>query len=646
MKASLIGNCQIDGIARCIAVMQPSISARGLYVTDLEAEPELQRDALTSCDVIFVQTRYGFDALKQSFPELVGKAIAYPLVHFPGFHPDMTYVRDSEGNLVETLLSRYNSKLTLAAYVNGLEVERAVSLFASEVFDAAGYFSAWAGATSMLATEYEQSDIDLGDSLSRWARRGCFMYTMNHPRLLVLADIARAMLEKAGQPVRTMRPETYAKDSLQELVIWPVYPEIAAIYGLEGDYCFKPQNGRVIDLEQMVRGSYASYAAISGFQPDPRLEKIVALVREVSKPAGRIVGEEKPQTQARSGAGEPHPHSAQADHQVWKLAVASVPAPDVDPVVEPKFRLSRNDKVATFGSCFAQHISHRLQQAGLNYLVAEQVPAGISGDDAARRGYGVFSARYGNIYTARQFKQLLAHSFDEVPHEPAWRRPDGRYVDVFRPLIEPDGFATPEEVVTSRQRHLRSVRELIEQLDVAVFTLGLTEAWQSRATGAVLPVAPGVVAGRWDPCAYDFVNFGVADVAGDLADALDQIKRINPRARVIVTVSPVPLIATYEERHVLVSTTASKAVLRVAAEEVCRERDWAYYFPSYEIVSSPSTRGAYFEANLRSVTPAGVDHVMRLFLRHLYGVEHRDLSAPLSRYDVICDEESLAADGS
>ena len=77
-----------------------------------------------------------------------------------------------------------------------------------------------------------------------------------------------------------------------------------------------------------------------------------------------------------------------------------------------------------------------------------------------------------------------------------------------------------------------------------------------------------------------------------------------------------PLVATAEDRSVLVSTTYSKSVLRVAAEEVARGCDYVAYFPSYEIITGAYNRGGYFAEDLRSVTEAGVAHVMRLFMKH------------------------------
>src|SRR5208337_4041953 len=86
--------------------------------------------------------------------------------------------------------------------------------------------------------------------------------------------------------------------------------------------------------------------------------------------------------------------------------------------------------------------------------------------------------------------------------------------------------------------------------------------------------------------------------------------------RFILTVSPVPLIATMEDRSVLASTTYSKSVLRVAAEEIAGRYDEVAYFPSYEVITGNYTRSRYFDEGLRDVTEEGVSHVMRLFMKH------------------------------
>lgn len=63
----------------------------------------------------------------------------------------------------------------------------------------------------------------------------------------------------------------------------------------------------------------------------------------------------------------------------------------------------------------------------------------------------------------------------------------------------------------------------------------------SRLDGAVYPVAPGVAGGEFEPVKYSFTNLGVAEVQNDLETFIGKLRLVKPRARLILTVSPVPL---------------------------------------------------------------------------------------------------------
>ncbi|AJX31094.1 GSCFA domain-containing protein [Burkholderia oklahomensis] len=311
-----------------------------------------------------------------------------------------------------------------------------------------------------------------------------------------------------------------------------------------------------------------------------------------------------------------NPYTHLPPHQFWRKAVANVDMHAFDPVVEPRFTIGAAQKVSTAGSCFAQHISRRLSGIGFNYFVPEagaHLPAG----ERARLGYGVFSARFGNLYTVRQLLQLFEEAMGRrTKMEVAWQRADGRYVDAFRPTVTPEGHDSRSAVADARAEHLQHVKTMFVESDVFVFTLGLTESWSNRAYGEVFPLAPGVAGGVYDDSAYRFTNLSVFDVAGDLRSFLVQLKEVNPRVNVLLTVSPVPLIATYENKNALVATTYSKSVLRVAAEMACNEFDWVDYFPSYEIITGNFNAGRYYENDLREINSMGVSHAMRCFLEH------------------------------
>jgi len=314
-----------------------------------------------------------------------------------------------------------------------------------------------------------------------------------------------------------------------------------------------------------------------------------------------------------------HPYMNLPASSYWRVAVANAEPGQLEPVVNAPFRIAPADKVATAGSCFAQHIGRYLEQAGSQLLICEPPHPVLTSEAAKICSYGVFTARYGNIYTSRQLLQLFQRAYGRFePTEYAWRSHEGAWIDPFRPTIQPGGFNSEREFALDRARHFAAVRRAFETLDVLVFTLGLTEAWRDQRDGAIFPICPGVSGGRFDKKRHDFVNLGVTEVLEDLRDFMNLLRDINPKCRIILTVSPVPLAATAEPRHVLEATVYSKSVLRVAAEMASREVANVAYFPSYEIIAS-GFGGDYYAQDKRNVTPEGVEHAMRVFLTHYTG---------------------------
>jgi len=306
------------------------------------------------------------------------------------------------------------------------------------------------------------------------------------------------------------------------------------------------------------------------------------------------------------------PYSNRPNWAFWKLCVEDRKHLLGD-LYRPKFQISASSRIATAGSCFAQHFGRYVRNSNLVFLDAEPAPKLMPEAVAFDYGYGIFSARYGNIYTVCQLRQLVEDCLNLKLREAAiWQ--DGRVViDGLRPTIEKKGYRSQDELRRHRLHHLRKVFELLSGCDVFVFTLGLTEAWRDRRDGTVFPVAPGTAAGKFDTDNHEFVNFDVFDVVEDLNFVVRSLREMNPSIKVLLTVSPVPLTATATDNHVIQATTYSKAVLRAAAGHCVERYSNVDYFPSYEIITSPVFHRRFFEANLRSVTLRGVEMVMQVF---------------------------------
>ena len=342
-----------------------------------------------------------------------------------------------------------------------------------------------------------------------------------------------------------------------------------------------------------------------------------------------------------------HPYSDQSPHAFWRTAVADRAPGEITGWYRPKFDIT-GMKIATAGSCFAQHIGRALKAAGYPFIDAEPPPPELSPEHWQKFGFGMYSARYGNVYTSRQMLQLYLRALGALkPKLTSWPHKDG-VVDPFRPTIEPEPFESVEELEADRRAHLKRVRSIVRQADLFIFTLGLTEYWCSSNDGAALPLAPGVAGGVFDPDAYRFHNLSTREVVADMESLFAKMRRRNPGMHFMLTVSPVPLAATATEDHVIVATTHSKAILRAACGELVSRHDFVDYFPSFEIISSHPMRGQFFEANGRDVTRHGVAHVMKQFFGE-HPVQSMDTEVPQETEadweQAACEETLLAAAG-
>lgn len=348
-----------------------------------------------------------------------------------------------------------------------------------------------------------------------------------------------------------------------------------------------------------------------------------------------------------------NPYSDLPKSAFWKTGVAQENPYAIEGIYKKKFDIPANAKIATAGSCFAQHISRHLKKNGYNVLDVEPPPPGLPENLHQKFGFSMYSARYGNIYTVRQLLQLAQEVAGEwTPQNYIWER-NGKFYDALRPAVEPEGLDSPEEVIEHRQFHISLVKELFETLDLFIFTLGLTEMWVHKESGTVYPTAPGTLIGEFNEDLYEFNNAQFNQIIGDFNLFQGVLKKIRcgKKFKCLLTVSPVPLTATASGRHVLTSTMYSKSTLRSVAGQLSTNQAHIDYFPSYEIVTNPRMHSIAFADNLRSVRDEIVETVMRHFFREHPAIQKENKNTILhqstmkTEEDIQCEEAMIEAFG-
>jgi len=221
-----------------------------------------------------------------------------------------------------------------------------------------------------------------------------------------------------------------------------------------------------------------------------------------------------------------------------------------EPVITPQTR------VTAFGSCFAANISNYL--GGRGYSVS-------SHDDSMSDAYVV------RIGEAMMNSFVIRQQFE-------WAWENAAYDEGL--------WYTGDEAPLDYSEEVRLLtKSIFDETDVFILTFGLSEVWHDKESGDVFMRA--LPKSAFDPEKHGFKVSTIEENRANLDRIYELIRKHAPHAKVIYTLSPIPLAATFRPHACITSNAVSKSILRVAIDEVVRahqDEGVLHYWPSYEII--------------------------------------------------------------
>lgn len=281
-------------------------------------------------------------------------------------------------------------------------------------------------------------------------------------------------------------------------------------------------------------------------------------------------------------------------------------------VHEPKFLIQPEDRFFCIGSCFARNVEEHLIYNGIRVLSRRIFSPAQEWGGARINGF------------VNKFTTLsMLNELDWLVERPAITQ------DLFEPFGE--GWrdlqlstGTPavslERAIERRAYLIDDYFARVRDAEVVVLTLGLNETWYDHRTRRYLNEAPSPAGVRADPDRYVIEITDVATNTAALEKIHERLCSMNPRVRVVVTVSPVPMFATFTGTDVAVANMYSKSVLRAAAQEFAASHALVDYYPSYDMVALSPRESAY-GADCLHVSDRAVGDLIRHFLRLYIGRE-------------------------
>ncbi|HEY2361371.1 MAG TPA: GSCFA domain-containing protein [Candidatus Angelobacter sp.] len=276
----------------------------------------------------------------------------------------------------------------------------------------------------------------------------------------------------------------------------------------------------------------------------------------------------------------------------------------VFPKLFPRFTIAKGTSVFTMGSCFVRHIEEKLPEFDLPTL-------GFRTSNKERMGGNGRPNAVLNEFnpgTMCQRAELAARraSFESLCICP---ENDG-FIDLM--LSKYVNSASMDRIL-QRRAEIDRVYASLFRCETAIVTLGLVEAWYDNVTKLYLnrmPPPVDVLGGRGR---YEMRILDVDDAYPLLERMVQALMTMNVK-KILLTVSPVPLEATFSGTDCVTANTFSKSVLLVCARRLTRKFPEVDYYPGYEIVTSGGP--ASFRDDARHIQDDVVEQVTSYMLEH------------------------------
>jgi hypothetical protein len=246
--------------------------------------------------------------------------------------------------------------------------------------------------------------------------------------------------------------------------------------------------------------------------------------------------------------------------------------------------IDKSTSITAFGSCFAQYITHFLHD----------------------KGYNAFGKHLDLQSHIIRFGEGMVNTF-AILQQLEWALEGKQFSENL-------WFSETKEVASTDPIIQAETREIIQNTDLFIVTLGLSEIWYDKRTGDALWRA--VPTHLFDENVHGFRVSSHQENYENLVRICALIRKAKPQAKIIFTVSPVPLMATFRPVSCLTASSVSKSILRSSVDQLLRDYDddRIFYFPSFEIVKEFFV-DPYREDN-RHPKNEIIEFIMQTFERH------------------------------
>jgi len=262
-------------------------------------------------------------------------------------------------------------------------------------------------------------------------------------------------------------------------------------------------------------------------------------------------------------------------------------------------KISHNDKVMLFGSCFAESIGNKLSY---HKFPAMTNPCGIMFNPVS-------------IYNAFRFiceKKVFTES-DIFFNDGLWHS-----------FFHHGLFSNRDKTgcLNTINQSIGEAYDFVKNAATVVITLGTAYVWEYLQNGIVVTNCH-----KMPSSAFNQYMLSVEQVQESLFLIIEHLKKVNNKATVIFTVSPVRYLKNGDHNNQL-----SKATLLLAIDNLRQQNKTVEYFPSYEIMMDDLRDYRFYADDLIHPSSKAIDYIWEKFSECYFDATTIELNKKIGAY--------------
>ena len=263
------------------------------------------------------------------------------------------------------------------------------------------------------------------------------------------------------------------------------------------------------------------------------------------------------------------------------------------------WKMEAGAKVLLVGSCFADEVGQKMQKGGFDAMVNP----------------------FGTLYNPASIAAILDNALSETRDS---------FVDGSSELLFQDGSGiwhswmhhsrfsslSRQELVERINQTNREVSDFLREADVLIVTLGTSIIYRLKATGMLVANCH-----KMPDSMFVRERMKVGDIAGRWTVLLRRLAAVNPRLKVLFTVSPIR-----HKRDGFHINQISKGILLQAVDEMAVD-----YFPSYEIMMDELRDYRFYADDMIHPSERAVEYIWQRFQDTYFDNKTKDAVAKAAK---------------